>query len=213
MNLMGESSQAVDQEELLYNFHAFREQLEETGRRFETRRERFARERFDADMKQGRAGTSAEIDARQIRQIQRLTRALLSAEKEFQDAREALLEAGIQPPDSSISFGFIDDINDGYRVSLEQGIIGHVDEERMCSWLSKNSQAGGSEESPSIVDFASPMPEIDHWDSDEVELCDSWSIVENGADRRLDRWRTLAISRRPVGIDGRSRLGPRRPGL
>ncbi|KAK4635978.1 hypothetical protein CLAFUW4_00106 [Fulvia fulva] len=182
-----ERTNGVDIEELLYNFHAFKEQLEEVELQFESRHEH-----LDVVKGQGQADTLSESDAHCIRQTQRLTRALIQAEQEFQDAKDALLAAGYQAPGSDLASGFIDDVNDGYRLSLEQDIIDHVDKGRILNWLSSLPELEGDR---SEIDDALPTPEVDEWKGDEAEMCDSWSMVADGADRRrIDKWRTLATS-------------------
>ena len=167
------------------------EQLEDAEFQLESRHSRFARERFDAE-RSDQAETSSVLDARQCHQTQVLTRAVIEAEKEFQDAKDAFLKAGHQPPGSGLSSGFIDDVNDGYRLSLEKDMIEHVDKRRIHGWLSSLPEPG-----PDIseVNSASPTPEVDDWECEEVDFCDSWSLVADGADRRrIDRWRVLATS-------------------
>jgi hypothetical protein len=82
--------------------------------------------------------------------------------------------------------GFADDSADGYRMSMEQAMISSVPSPKIKDWMS------------GIPDVASPSfnehtEESDEWEAEEVEMCDSVSMLaqDAGERKRIDKWRQL----------------------
>ncbi|KXT02370.1 hypothetical protein AC578_215 [Pseudocercospora eumusae] len=185
-----------DIEGLLYDFDIYRQQLDAATEQFELREMQFdeeLREYNDRVLAGSDVESLSEIELRQLQKSRELTRTLIEAEGEFDLAKAALLNAGIQPPGSDIASGFVDDVDDGYRISAERDWIVNVDSNRIHRWLGEIPDETQLESSESDDD--SHIRESDPWSAREVEICDSWSMVADGAQRRrIDKWRALAAA-------------------
>ncbi|KXT09149.1 hypothetical protein AC579_7291 [Pseudocercospora musae] len=186
----------TDIEGLLYDFDIYRQQLDAATELFELREMQFDEE-LQEHNDRVLAGSDVEslsgIELRQLQKSRELTRALIEAEGEFDLAKAALLNAGIQLPGSDLASGFVDDIDDGYRISTERDWVVNLDSNRIHRWLGEIADETQLESSES--DDNSHIKESDPWSAREVEICDSWSIVADGAQRRrIDKWRALAAA-------------------
>lgn len=135
--------------------------------------------------------TMSELERRQFVQTQEMTRKVIEFEGELDAVKAAALEAGIQLESSDIDSGFIDDVNDGYGVSGEREMAESVNREALEEWLA------GLPEDPKAAEVAARTPllvaaddqSFDHWDAVTVDVCDSFSMVAEGAPRRrIDEW-------------------------
>ncbi|KAF7197380.1 hypothetical protein HII31_01190 [Pseudocercospora fuligena] len=181
-------------EGLHYNFQIYRMQFEDAQDLLWNRQDHFDEERRARDerLQAGqKVKTVAEIDMDEFQETRRLTRWLIEAEEEYYKAKSALLDAGLQPPGSHIDSGFVDDADDGYRISMERDMILTVDSNRIHRWLRAIPDQTISPE-PEDVEEAPPR-DIDPWVAKEVDMCDSWSMVADGPRRRwIDKWRALS---------------------
>lgn len=176
---------------LRYNFNSARQLLEDAQKMLYDRDFDFDREVEDWQ-KALDAGEEVvartELDVQQFQETQRLTRWLMKAEAKYESAKAAMLEAGIQPPGSDIDSGFIDNVGDGYRISMERDWVVSADSYHMHRWLDNIPDDVVSSET--AID--AHERDIDSWTAKEVEICDSWSMVADGAERRrIDKWRSL----------------------
>ncbi|KAF7197378.1 hypothetical protein HII31_01188 [Pseudocercospora fuligena] len=176
---------------LRYNFNSARQLLEDAQKMLYDRDFDFDREVEDWQ-KALDAGEEVvartELDVQQLQETQRLTRWLIKAEAKYESAKAAMLEAGIQPPGSDMDSGFIDNVNDGYRISMERDWVVSADSYHMHRWLDNIPD----DVDPSEAAICAHERDIDSWTAKEVEICDSWSMVADGAERRrIDKWRSL----------------------
>ncbi|KAK4634779.1 hypothetical protein CLAFUW4_00110 [Fulvia fulva] len=127
-----------------------------------------------------------------------MTTFLIQAEQEYSTAKAALVAAGVQPPGSHIESGFVDNVDDGYRISEECDITGCVDIKRIESWLADLPDIELSAHDTEDESAAEPG-DIDRWDFVEVALWESRSMVAEGAARRrIDKWRAQAAACAPA---------------
>ncbi|KAK5125486.1 hypothetical protein LTR85_000596 [Meristemomyces frigidus] len=125
-----------------------------------------------------------EFDLRWLKRNQELTHEVVEAETALAEAKATALAAGIEVGAEDQTSGFVDNLEDGYRVSFEHDQIVSVPEPKVSKWLSN------------IPDQASPtspdMVEVDEWDTQTVGISDSVSLVAEGPDRRrIEKWRRI----------------------
>ncbi|KAK3707729.1 hypothetical protein LTR37_011906 [Vermiconidia calcicola] len=142
------------------------------------------------------------FDHYQLELIRSWTRDIAEAEAEVEQAKEAVIAAGLQIPGSQVTSGFVDDVNDGYRLSEDEAMRRATNPVRVQKWVDGLPDP----EPPSPADRF-PLPEegicdgsgslaegveVDDWDAHSVDICDSWSLVADGAEkRRIDKWRRI----------------------
>ena len=126
------------------------------------------------------------FDLRWVQKIQELTRELIEAESALSAAKVAAMEAGIDVPMDDRASGFVDDVADGYRMSMEQAMIGSVPSPTIKDWVNGIPEVA----SPSFNEHAN---EADEWEAEDVEISDSVSMVaqDAGERRRIDKWRQV----------------------
>lgn len=167
--------------------------LESAQADFDRREVDCARERqenIDADARgeQPRDASPEAFDQRWLIRVQELTANLMRAEEALAVAKAKAQEAGVEVCSYDQASGFVDDVQDGYRVSQEREIAAAAPVPKITNWLSRVPSALVS---PS---FPAPSEEsaADDWEADEVGLSDSASVVAEGAERRrIDKWRKV----------------------
>lgn len=127
--------------------------------------------------------TVEDFDLRMLKHYQDLTRELIEAEAALAEAKAAALGAGLPVGQEDAASGFLDDVEDGYRVSFEAELAESVPAEKLDGWLS------------GIPDVASPNErthaEVDEWETQTVGISDSISCVAQEVERRrIDKWRS-----------------------
>ncbi|KXT09155.1 hypothetical protein AC579_7292 [Pseudocercospora musae] len=179
---------------LRYNFNSARQLLEDAQKMLYDRDFDFDREieEHQRALDEGEeVGSRTELDIQQFQETQRLTRWLVKAETKYEVAKAAMLDAGIQPPGSDIDSGFIDNVDDGYRISMERDWVVSADSYDMHQWLDNIPDNVDSSETA----VCAYERDVDSWDADEVDICDSWSMVADGPQRRrIDKWRALSAA-------------------
>ncbi|KAK4635977.1 hypothetical protein CLAFUW4_00101 [Fulvia fulva] len=77
---------------------------------------------------------------------------------------------------------------------MEADIVTPATMGRVQKWIQSLPEAGiPSRELEALVDTVKPAEALDDWDAAEVEICDSWSLMADGARRRrIDKWRALS---------------------
>ena len=133
-----------------------------------------------------RDASPEDFDLRWVQKIQELTRELIEAESALSAAKAAAVEGGIDVPMDDRASGFLDDVADGYRMSVEQTMIGSVPSPKIRNWMS-----GIPERAPHT--FNENSNEADEWEAEDVEISDSVSMVaqDAGERRRIDQWRQV----------------------
>ena len=129
--------------------------------------------------------TPEDFDLRWLEREQHLTRELIEAETALGEAKAAAVEAGVDVPLDDRASGFVDDVADGYRMSMEQEYIASVPSPKVKNWLSEIPELA----SPS---FNERFEEGDEWEAKDVGISDSVSVVAEGNERRrIDKWRKV----------------------
>jgi hypothetical protein len=140
------------------------------------------------------SATKTEFDVVLLSAQREATRALITAEQEFEAAIQQARNLGVIFHDEDQESQFPDHADDGYRLSLENELVGGVDRGRIEKWMAEKE------------DKANYSTDCDDWDSRTVELFDSVSVVAEGKDRaRIERWRALCEECRVgvlAGLDG-----------
>ncbi|KAK5127692.1 hypothetical protein LTR08_004337 [Meristemomyces frigidus] len=193
--------------ELLYNFRTQRRNLHHAVEALDDRHETFDKEADvrDRELAEGiNVETNTELELRQLQDTQKLTRRVIDAEKAYEEAKTAAIAAGIQLHGSDIESGFIDDADDGYRVSLEEELCRSIDSTRMLKWLQQlpEPQQDGSGTEYEPANTPADEGDSDDWDVRTVEISDSSSMVAEGPPRkRIDRWRAICAAAEPQPAD------------
>lgn len=108
---------------------------------------------------------------------------LIEAEERYEDAKLQAKALGLNSNGHDQSSGFCDDIDDGYRISLEEDFITDVNTQKITRWMEREHD-GDEDEVESV--------EVDQWESRSVEISDSVSVVAEGRERsKIDRWRSM----------------------
>ena len=190
----------VDVEELLFDFDIFGQQLADAEKQLDTRHGRFDEEKAERQDKLNggfEVETESALDMQHVQETRRLTRFLIKAERQYYDAKSALIAAGVQPPGSQIESGFVDDVRDGYRVSQEREIAACADRGRIHAWLIDIPDVDGLD-CDLVKEDTEPPESLDECGFREIEMWESRSMVAEGAARRsIDKWRAQAESCAP----------------
>lgn len=176
-------------------YHSRKLFLREAERALDTRAERFDEERRDywrSCMNGEVVELSIELDMRQLLETRRLTRELADAEASFYQAKAEAVAGGVHLPGSDAESGSVNDFDDDYRLSLEEGEVDFVDMARIRQWLANVSDKpleSSPWEHPRVLYPASYRPprdavEVDSWDAKTVDICDSVSMRADGGRRR-----------------------------
>ncbi|KAK3707725.1 hypothetical protein LTR37_011902 [Vermiconidia calcicola] len=180
---------------LRYNYRMQRGRLHAMEMQLEERGEIFDQEALERDRKVATgesAETQVEFDHRMLRLTQAFTQDIAEAEADFEEAKDAAMAAGVQIPEAES--GFVDDVNDGYRLSCEDSMKAGVNLDCLTQWLEAlpdidlllEIYGTSKDRSSSLAEGV----EVDDWDARTVDICDSWSVMEIGhARKRIDRWR------------------------
>ena len=158
---------------------------------FDAREERFEEEAEERARKL-QTGEDVEstllFDHGQIMTTRRLARQVIEAEEALQAAKARAVAAGVQVPGSEVESGFVDDVDDGYRVSGEQSLIVELNRAGIEDWMD-----------PVPCSYTEDIPdvEVDDWDAQSVETCDSASMVAEGRERYpIDKWQAMCTCAR-----------------
>lgn len=135
-----------------------------------------------------------DFDLRQLKETHEMTRELIEAEKEMDKAKAAAFAAGVPIPGSDIESGFVDDVDDGYRLSSEQEVAASVDPAFICAWMQGVPEEDTGAQEPAEADE-------DEWDAEPMGLSDSASMIADGPPRRrIDKWRAMCESIRALTL-------------
>ncbi|KAI7486502.1 hypothetical protein KC351_g3288 [Hortaea werneckii] len=127
------------------------------------------------------------FDARWLRHTQELTREVIDAEAEVAEAKKAALEAGIDVANDEADSGFLDDVEDGYRLSKEQELVDTAAGSTVKGWLDR--LPSDKLDSPGFQSDA----DVDEWETRTVGISDSVSLVAEGSvRRRIDKWNRIS---------------------
>ena len=124
----------------------------------------------------------SEFDRIFVRNMSRLTRALINAETAYESAKARARALRVIGNGFEQESDFADHEDDGYRESYEADMAAGADRCFIDRWMEVTEKSEDQEDDP-LID------ETDHWDARTVEISDSISLVAEGRDRvRIDRW-------------------------
>lgn len=158
-------------------------QLQDTQQRFDSLPELYRKEHdlYIAAVQEGTVTISkSDFDRAMLLDSREATKLLIQAEEELEQACKHARELGLTLSSYDQESCFVDYPDDGYRESLENLWIAHVDRDRIERWMASE------DEKPEEI-------ECDEWDSKTVEIWDSVSaIADTPKDRkRIDHWRSI----------------------
>ncbi|KAI7367992.1 hypothetical protein KC354_g2998 [Hortaea werneckii] len=186
----------TEAEAVIWSYESAMTRLRAMQRDFDDREERFEREARDR-MERQAAGEEVESDVafdhRQIQKTRELAQRLTEAEDLLEAAKTNAVALGVQIPASEIESGFVDDVDDGYRISSEVREAASVDKDSITKWMTGIPEENLEERTD--VD-------LDDWDCHSVAISESGSMVAGGSDRRrIDKWRSMCeTTRREISI-------------
>lgn len=167
--------------------------VEDAQEEFDLQEERHDHEEdeFRARMEAGEdVGSPSEFDLQMLLDGRRLTRNLIEAEEELEEAKKKAMEEGVDLGDSEQSSGFADRASDGYRESREAEFAEEFDEEEILEWIGSVPVEAPRMEEIGVLPAEVEPPELDDWDARSVDVSDSVSVVARGSERRrIDHWR------------------------
>ena len=186
--------------DILYELRSKRTMMHCAEEAFDNRGEQFDREADERDRKleQGEEAEPLDVfDMRQLKETQQLTRDLIAAEMAYEAAKTAAVAKGVQPDGSDVESGFVDNVDDGYRISSEEDMITAAQHGIIEWWLEGVPEprpcpddAIASEDSLRSTVGPNEEVEVDDWDARSVEICDSSSMMaEDRWRKRIDKWR------------------------
>lgn len=189
-----EISTATIKNDILDDYIKKRKRLGACEQRFDTKEDM-----FDA-LEESRMGhmavgeeveTSTEFDFFLCEETRQMTRALIDAEAEYEVSKAAAVAAGIQLKYSDMESGFVDDVDDGYRISRERDMVENCDRGRIEDWLVDLDEKECPTRYLSVCEFGRMdiLNEAAGLALREVDISDSRSMVAEGPSRkRIDRW-------------------------
>ncbi|KAI7476367.1 hypothetical protein KC351_g9490 [Hortaea werneckii] len=186
----------TEAEAVIWSYESAMTRLRVMQQDFDGREERFEREAWER-MERQAAGEEVEsilaFDHRQIQKTRELANRLTEAEDLVEAAKTHAVAMGVQIPASYIESGFVDDVDDGYRISSEAREAASVDRDSIAKWMTEVPEE--DLEGMTNVD-------VDDWDCRSVAISESVSMVAEGSDRRrIDKWRSMCeTTRREITI-------------
>ena len=158
-------------------------QVQDSQRRFDDLPNIYNKEydAYIADIELGLVNASkSEFDAVMLLDSRDATAKLIQAEEQLEQARIHAMELGLTLDAFDQESCFQDCADDGYRESLENLWIAHVDRRRIERWMNQE------DDTPESADF-------DEWDSKTVDISDSVSAIADTfkSRKRIDRWRAM----------------------
>lgn len=119
----------------------------------------------------------SDFDKILLQAARKVTADLIRAEEVYDDAKSRMHNLEILAEGAEQRSNFVDDINDGYRVSFENDMIASADSALIYAWM-ENDTSGD-------IDLSYDR----YWDALTVEIGESISVVAQDPERRwIDRW-------------------------
>jgi len=201
--LLATEAKADPEEELRGNYRWAKRYLYSAEDRLEDRYIEFEQLAEQRQQKELTAGEGAETSTAFGRRLFDLTRSytqdIATAEAKVEAAKTAAIAAGVQLEGSDIDSRFLDDVNDGYRVSYDEAMMSLTNPGSVEKWLAGVPDAEVQDDAPetsdTAVESAGPVDGIDDvesdgWEAASVQICDSASLVAEGRWRqKIDGWR------------------------
>ncbi|KAF7886562.1 uncharacterized protein EAF01_011240 [Botrytis porri] len=175
-----------DQREAVHHMKDMGYRLEATPRRldnwkqyYEDEYAEYARAVSNGTMEPARSF----FDLTLLQEHQGAIEGVIEAENDYEKARARVRVLNVVLSDIYQSSGFANCPDDGYRISMEEAMVGDVDREWILDWMERNDES---------VDFET---DEDEWEAKSIGLDDSVSVVAKGRERkRIDRWREMCMA-------------------
>lgn len=133
--------------------------------------------------------TEEEMHFRDLFDTHEITRRIIRAEEGHMRVRQEAIAGGMQNPASDLESGFIDDTDDGYRLSFESDMIAAVDKGWVHSWLEEIPDDLVETLPPAKVEVGGDIHAATPSEMREVETWESASQLALGRYRRkIDQW-------------------------
>ena len=169
------------------DLHVKRVTLQAVQKEFDAVPERHERDRtaFFAEKARGeRDDDVAVVDTEYLNCQREITGVLITAEAEYDKARQNARAIGIRHSKDDRSI-FLDASDDGYTFESEAGAMKSVDPEWIHSWMKESEEHDDEHDDEPLV----TAPEMDEWDSRSVEISDSNSARAVGRLKtKIDSW-------------------------
>ena len=146
--------------------------------------------------------TRSELDRRILLYNANLTRDLAAAEDELERTKVEAREAGVALQDRDQESNFADDVQDGYRTSLEEALMAVPSKPRVFAWMD------GLIDGENVADddvLAANEIELEDWDAKTVGISESGSCVAEGKEaKRIAKWAAIceAVRNDLEGVTG-----------
>ena len=142
------------------------------------------------------AGTTnmsrSDFDRRKVRYGQQLTRALIDAEEEFEEARERAQTLGAISSDYGQEFYYGAEYEESWPENKIADYNASQDWSFIESWMDDIPDSNDPTSSHAAADLDSAAVEVDEWDAEEVDVNDSISMIDCEDYRReIDRYRRM----------------------
>ncbi|TGO41220.1 hypothetical protein BHYA_0025g00720 [Botrytis hyacinthi] len=123
------------------------------------------------------------FDLTLLQEHQGVIEGVIEAENDYEKARRRVRVLDVVLSDIYQSSGFADCPDDGYRISMEEAMVGDVNRGWILDWMESND---GS------VEY---QVDEDKWEAKSIGLDDSVSVVAKGRERkRIDRWGEMCMA-------------------
>lgn len=142
---------------------------------------------YEQDIQEyGSTASRTEIDLFHVQRGRDLARNLDAAEEAWEKARAQAKALGVLSNNSYQSSNFVDDVDDGYRLSQDQsGQAIKPNHRTIEAWAERIVQ-------PETEGDHQSMPDVDDWEGGSIGPSDSLSVYAEGRQRvRIDRWRSV----------------------
>lgn len=200
-----EQREAVDHmKDMGYRLEATHQRLDNWKHYYENEYAEYARAVKNGTMEPARSF----FDLTLLQEHQGAIEGVIEAENDYEKARKRVRMLNVVLSDVYQSSGFANCPDDGYRVSLEEAMVGDVDREWILGWMERNNES---------VEFGADR---DEWEAKSIGLGDSVSVVAKGRERkRIDRWGEMCMAigndlpQLPKVVDHKSASEPSQTGF
>lgn len=123
------------------------------------------------------------FDLTLLQEHQGVIEGVIEAENDYEKARRRVRVLDVVLSDVYQSSGFANCPDDGYRISMEEAMVGDVDREWILDWMERNDDS---------VEY---QVDESKWEAKSIGLGDSVSVVAKGRERkRIDRWEEMCMA-------------------
>ncbi|KAF5867683.1 uncharacterized protein Bfra_010652 [Botrytis fragariae] len=175
-----EQREAVDHmKDMGYRLEATHQRLDNWKHYYEDEYAEYARAVKNGTMEPARSF----FDLTLLQEHQGAIEGVIEAENDYEKARGRVRVLDVVLSDIYQSSGFASCPDDGYRISMEEAMVGDVDREWILDWMERND------------DSVAFQADEDEWEAKSIGLDDSVSVVAKGRERkRIDGWGKMCMA-------------------